>query len=210
MTSKPLILLVSTAIAAGLLSGTAAANSVKIYKYQDAHGNLAFSDRPPVDTEFKELFYDCYACGNQNQVDFFTVPLITDKFEDEILAAHEQSGISIGLIRAMIHAESGFNHRAKSSKGAIGLTQLMPKTADELGVDPYDDAQNILGGSMYMATLLKRYNGDLQKAGAAYNAGPGAVDQHNGPPPFAETTEYLKRLTTLYQRYEQLEQTSTN
>lgn len=210
MTGKPLIFLVSMAISAGLLSFTATANSVKIYKYQDAHGNLAFSDRPPVDTEYKELFYDCFACGSNNQVDFFTVPLITDKFEEEIIAAHEQSGISVGLIRAMIHAESGFNDRAKSKKGAIGLTQLMPKTAEELGVDPYDNAQNILGGSAYMASLLKRYNGDLQKAGAAYNAGPGAVDQYNGPPPFAETNDYIKRLTTLYQRYEQLEQSSTN
>jgi len=180
------------------------ANTVKVYKYQDAHGNVAFSDRPPLTTDYKELFYDCFACGKKNRIDFFTVPLITDKFTDEINAARDKSGLSSGLIRAMIHAESGFDAKATSRRGAIGLTQLMPETAKELGVNPFNEAENILGGSLYMASLLKRYDGDLQKAAAAYNAGASVVDQYQGPPPFAETTAYLKRLTALYQRYEKM------
>lgn len=191
------------------LSCAVHANTIKVYRYQDAQGNVAFSDRPPLTRDYKELFYDCYACGRKNSIDFFTVALVTDKYHDEITAARDRSGLSVGLIRAMIHAESGFNPQATSRRGAIGLTQLMPATAKELGVDPFNTADNILGGSLYMASLLKRYNGDLQKAAAAYNAGAAVVDQYQGPPPFAETTAYLKRLTALYQRYEKMGEVPT-
>lgn len=203
MTIKPLGILAVLAFTC-VESAPLWANTIKVYKYEDAHGNVAFSDRPPLTTDYKELFYDCFACGKKNRIDFFTVPLITDKYNAEINAARDRSGISAGLIRAMIHAESGFDAKATSRRGAIGLTQLMPDTAKELGVNPFNEAENILGGSLYMASLLKRYDGDLQKAGAAYNAGASVVDQYQGPPPFAETTAYLKRLTALYQRYEKM------
>jgi soluble lytic murein transglycosylase-like protein len=106
------------------------------------------------------------------------------------------------LLRAIIHAESGFNPRALSYKGAQGLMQLMPATAFELGVgDAFDPAQNISGGARYLAILLHDYHGDVKLAAAAYNAGAGAVAKYGGVPPYAETEVYVKRVALLYQRY---------
>jgi soluble lytic murein transglycosylase-like protein len=91
-------------------------------------------------------------------------------------------------------AESGFAAQAVSAKGAIGLMQLMPETARDLGVDPRDPAQNVDGGARYLRDLLVRYGGGLRHALAAYNAGPQAVDKYNGVPPYAETIQYIVRI----------------
>lgn len=103
------------------------------------------------------------------------------------------------LVHAVIRAESGYNPRAVSSKGAQGLMQLMPQTARELGVaDSFDPAANIAGGTRYLRTLLDRFQGSLELALAGYNAGPEAVRRFGGIPPFSETREYVQRVLRDY------------
>jgi hypothetical protein len=103
------------------------------------------------------------------------------------------------LVNSVIHAESGFNSHAISPKGARGLMQLMPGTAGQLGVhDAFDPQANVDGGSRYLRELLERYNFDLVKALAAYNAGPERVDQYQGVPPFRETRAYVARIVHEY------------
>ncbi|MGC2247956.1 MAG: lytic transglycosylase domain-containing protein, partial [Terriglobales bacterium] len=105
------------------------------------------------------------------------------------------------LVNSVIHAESGFNSHAISPKGARGLMQLMPSTANNLGVkDVFDPEANVGGGSRYLRELLERYNFDLVKALAAYNAGPQRVEQYNGVPPFRETRAYVARIVHDYNR----------
>jgi len=103
------------------------------------------------------------------------------------------------LVNSVIHAESGFNARAVSPKGARGLMQLMPATANQLGVnDAFDPQANVTGGSRYLRELLERYNFDLIKALAAYNAGPERVERYRGVPPFRETRAYVARIVHEY------------
>lgn len=123
--------------------------------------------------------------------------------EDGALIAQvaEESGVPAELVRAVIWAESGFRRDAVSPQGAIGLMQLMPGTAAELGVDPEVPAENLQGGTRYLRQLLDRFaaNEDqLVRALAAYNAGPGRVDAHRGPPPFPETVNYVRRVVRRY------------
>jgi len=112
--------------------------------------------------------------------------------EDIVYGIATRHGLDPKLVKSIIEVESGCNPRALSSKGAMGLMQLMPDTAKEMGItDPWDPRENVKGGTKYLSLLLKRYRGDLVKALAAYNAGPTAVDEYNGIPPYQETKEYV-------------------
>ena len=109
-------------------------------------------------------------------------------------AAADKYGLPRQLVRSVISNESDFQPRAVSPKGAIGLMQLMPATAQALGADPHDPAQNVDAGTRYLRDLLEKYDGGLWHALAAYNAGPGAVDKYQGVPPYRETIEYVGKI----------------
>lgn len=144
----------------------------------------------------------CVACNLHSNIRWDSVALNLGAYTDVIQLASQESGVDEAFLRAIIHAESAFNPRALSIKGAQGLMQLMPGTASDMGVrDAFDSAQNIRGGARYLGLLLHTFNGNERLAAAAYNAGPGAVQRYNGVPPFAETQVYVERVGTLRKRY---------
>lgn len=121
---------------------------------------------------------------------------------NNISQASQKYGVDPNLVRAVMKQESGFNPRALSSCGAQGLMQLMPGTADGLGVkDPWDITQNIEGGVKYLRNQLDAFNGDAKLALAAYNAGPNSVTKYGGIPPYDETQNYVKRVMDYYRMY---------
>lgn len=174
-----------------------------IYKYRHPNGTLAFSDEKPSHlSNYEVLKFDCFACKVNSPVDWQRTPLNLTAYSDSIREAASRYEVDPALVRAVIHAESAFRPDARSSKGAMGLMQLMPQTARELGVrDAMDEQQNIQGGVRYLASLLERFKGDERLATAAYNAGPSAVDRYSGIPPYAETRAYVERVAILRQRY---------
>src|SRR5262252_4857144 len=141
----------------------------------------------------------------------FSLPLMRDASTAKLEAATDLSRVvnsasatyrlDPDLVNSVIHAESGFNSHAISRKGAQGLMQLMPGTAGRLGVaNPFDPEANVNGGTRYLRELLERYNFDLVKALAAYNAGPLRVEQYRGVPPFRETRAYVAKIVREYNR----------
>ena len=124
------------------------------------------------------------------------------EYSSIINQASKRFGIDAHFIRAIIKAESGFDHKATSSKGAQGLMQLMPGTANDMAVeDPFDPEENIFGGARYFSLLLKRFKNDKILALAAYNAGPEAVESYKGVPPFPEAKAFVKRVMDYYETY---------
>jgi len=125
--------------------------------------------------------------------------LTSARLEELVQSTAARHGVDANLVRAVIETESGGNPSAVSRKGAVGLMQLMPTTALELGVkNMYSAEQNLEAGVRYLHTLLDRYAGDLDKALAAYNAGAGAVDRAGGVPKYRETRDYVKKVTNSY------------
>ncbi|MFO7783541.1 MAG: lytic transglycosylase domain-containing protein [Thermodesulfobacteriota bacterium] len=125
-----------------------------------------------------------------------------DKYSSIIEQASNMFNVDSSLIKAVIKAESAFNHRAVSHKGAQGLMQLMPATADLMRVnDPFDPTENIFGGTKYLSGLLDRFGHNMELAVAAYNAGPEAVVRNNGIPPYQETRIFVRRVIRYYNGY---------
>lgn len=195
---------------AGLvLLGTAVSHAVAlpIYTYVDSTGVIHFSNKPPKGLAFEQF------TGKGNLYSRMPTKsgrkggkegLFIQHFEKLVAKAAQVYGVDAALVRAVIHAESAFNPVARSPRGATGLMQLMPSTARMLGVrNLFRPAENIDGGTKYLAYLLEKYEGNRKLALAAYNAGPGAVDRHRGVPPYSETLSYVRRVTELETRYRQ-------
>lgn len=179
------------ALTAALLTPLSA--QAQIYAWRDVNGTLVLSDRKLRDGALT------YAVPEAPGIRA-TTPLATtayrEQFEPFVLEHARHHALRPELVRAVIQVESGYNPRARSPKGAMGLMQLMPKTAAELGVrNAYDPADNIRGGCAYLRRLIDRYSGSEELALAAYNAGADAVDRNGKKvPPYQETREYVKRV----------------
>ena len=129
----------------------------------------------------------------------------SERYDRYITRASQQHGVSFPLLKAIIKAESDFNPRAVSKKGALGLMQIMPKNLKSLQIaDPFDPLENIMGGARYFKKLLKRFNGELSLSIAAYNAGPSAVDVYKTIPPFKETRDYVEKVMKFYYSFKHL------
>ena len=175
-----------------------------MYKFTDKDGIIHYTNvRPPGQKNVKTFSFPCYASDiTCNQLDWESIPLNRQAFNDEIQAAAQVFTVDDALIRAIIHAESAYQPEALSPRGAQGLMQLMPETQKELQiVDVFDPTSNIEGGTLYLSRLLNQFDQDVELAAAAYNAGPGAVREYGGIPPYKETREYVRRVKILYRRY---------
>jgi soluble lytic murein transglycosylase-like protein len=125
--------------------------------------------------------------------------ITSESVDSAIEAAASRHGVDPNLVRAIIKVESNFNPRAVSRKGALGLMQLMPRTAQSMNVtNAFDPEQNVDAGVRHLKTLLDNYNGNLELSLAAYNAGSAAVERNKGVPPYRETQDYVRKITGLY------------
>ncbi len=181
----------------------------QMYIYQDKNGSTLLTNRKSYDHSLKKVKVTYYPDSNIHSYtnwgasEASVLPSYSknkNAFDHIIKQAAQQHGVSEGLIKAVMHTESGFNVNAHSPVGAQGLMQLMPATARRFNVsNAYDPQQNIFAGAKYLSWLLKRFNGNTQMALAAYNAGEGNVDKYGGIPPFRETQDYVRRVTSRYQ-----------
>ena len=167
----------------------------QIYTWRDEAGHLVLSNKPKAGA----VELPTYAVRGRSMLRTTTRPttLAARAAYDDLIEQHAaMHGLSADLVRAVIQAESGFNPRAVSPTGAIGLMQLMPATAREVGVsDPFRPEDKIRGGVSYLAQLLARYDQNLELALAAYNAGPGIVERYGAVPSFRETRAYVQKIT---------------
>ncbi len=198
---------VSIIVVVACLQGTVLADDGITYKYQEDDGTVWFTDRKPnADrlNEFRFMGYhgrpparaSCRGLGNDE------LAHRQARIETPVQQLADRYGADRLLIKAIIAVESCFDPKAVSRVGARGLMQLMPYTASAVGVeDSFDIQQNLRGGIEYFTRMHERYNGNTAFALAAYNAGPNAVDRHDGIPPYPETRRYVRRVLDRWREY---------
>jgi soluble lytic murein transglycosylase-like protein len=173
-----------------LFAGTSV--SADIYRYVDKNGVWHFTN---VKTDGRYRLYIRTARKSPSEY--------IKAYEDIIQQAATRFGVDNALIKAVIRAESDFDSQAVSRKGAQGLMQLMPETADDMGVqNPFNPEENIFGGTRYLSLMLKRFNNDKALALAAYNAGPERVEYHQGIPPIPETRSFVKKVMDYFKLHQ--------
>ena len=164
-----------------------------IYMYRDANGVMHFTNTPSSPE------YRLYIRSRKPR---FHSPSNIKKYDRIIREAAQIHGVDFYLLKAIIQAESSFNPRAISKKGARGLMQIMPQNYPALNIkDPFDPRQNIMGGTRYFRRLYDRYNGKLALSLSAYNAGPTIVDRYQRIPPIPETERYVEKVMRFYRHY---------
>jgi soluble lytic murein transglycosylase-like protein len=183
-------------LALGIVIALASPAAAQIYSWRDVDGKLVLSDKPRPD-QGAQATYEVHGAATVLATRPLNSTAKSAPFEASINEHARRQRVAADLVRAVIQVESAFNPIAVSSKGAMGLMQLMPATATELGVvNPFDPDQNIRGGVTYLRQLLNRYDGNVEVALAAYNAGIGNVAKYGGDvPPFKETKNYVKKIT---------------
>jgi len=182
-----------------ITSSAALAADVPIFRAVGADGAVAFSDVAPgtARTAYRKAIGRPTATASCTGLDRRALDERARQWRPRIVEAASRHALEPALLEALVRVESCFDPSARSRAGAQGLTQLMPGTADELGViDPLDAVTNLDGGARYLAAMLRRF-GDETLALAAYNAGPGNVVKHGGVPPFPETVGYVRRIAAL-------------
>ena len=178
-----------------IVLGVASPAAAQIYSWRDSDGKLVVSDKPRAG-DGAQTTYEVHGAASIKA----TIPLVASHksapYDASINEHARRQGVAADLVRAVIQVESAFNPVAVSNKGAMGLMQLMPATALELGVrNPFDPDQNIRGGVTYLKQLLTRYDQKVELALAAYNAGIGNVEKYGDVPPFKETRNYVNKIT---------------
>jgi soluble lytic murein transglycosylase-like protein len=170
-----------------------------IFSFTDEHGVVHYSN-VPVDSRYEIFLVATEADPTQPPIPLANLLRRAGKFANLIESAARSNQVEPSLVRAVMVAESGCDPNATSKRGARGLMQLMPAMARQYGVhNVLDPEQNIQAGTRYLRDLLDRYQNDLERVLAAYNAGPAAVDQHAGAiPPFRETLAYVPRVLRIY------------
>ncbi|MBP1729008.1 MAG: lytic transglycosylase protein [Deltaproteobacteria bacterium] len=173
-----------------------------IYKYEDAEGVMHFTDAP-TDRKFKVFMRDIQKDKRlRTNFGFGKLSRSPAEFDSIITSCASEFGVDKSLVKAVIHAESGYNPNAVSSKGAAGLMQLMPGTAQDLKVaDSFNPTDNIRGGVRYLRFLLDTFKGNVTLALAAYNAGLARVAKYGGVPPYDETRNYVSKVLSYQKNY---------
>lgn len=179
----------------------------EIYKYTH-NGVTTYSADKPRRGAFESLKPSCllsYIGCELARSDWSRIKLNLSAYKDLIEQSARAHAVDAALIRAVIHAESNFNHQARSKAGAEGLMQLMPATQKMLQVsNPFNARDNIDAGTRLLKQLLAKYGNNIRHAAAAYNAGESAVQRYRGIPPYEETQNYVQRVAQLYSRYRQM------
>ena len=174
-----------------------------IYRYVDEDDIVHFTDAP-TDKRFKVFMRDLKKDKELRTKLKYASSVNPAEFEQLIKTCSEKYGVNASLVKAVIHAESGYNPNAVSSKGASGLMQLMPSTAKSLKVaDRFNPKDNVEGGVKYLRFLLDTFRGDVSLAVAAYNAGLNKVAKYGGIPPYNETRTYVNRVLSYMKSYQE-------
>ena len=175
-----------------------------IYRYVESDGTIIYTNVPPAAGKKARRVGATFRRAPERTRPAKARRVTPSEYDAYIEAAAKKYRIPVALLWAVMHTESNFDPNAVSSKGASGLMQLMPRTAEEMYVkDIFDVQENIDGGARYLRVLANKFDGDMVKMVAAYNGGPEAVVKHGGVPPFAETQAYVAKVIALYFQYKE-------